>query len=287
MTNKYQRAKEAERGRRRRAEAKAAKLGITVEELPPRRPPMTNAERQRRFYKRQKDKMWVRGEEIKIFSDMLHERGAIIKNSVSPSQKRTRSLPISCNYWIKNSPALPLPSDCYAPPYALHPIMSATLCTSHVAHTLPIHPGWFALANGCRPSRHRPPVHKRRPLFPSTTNHLITTIYPIPLIYLFTYTHTYTYHSLITSLFLFLHSLPFYPLPQPASRARQRDSRCKRHKLSGCHQPYDPTVHDSSSVSAAGLLYKRCRQSTCLIRFLLIQRLNTFWTAVSEGGIMH
>ena len=131
MTNKYQRAKEAERGRRRRAEAKAAKLGITVEELPPRRPPMTNAERQRRFYKRQKDKMWVRGEEIKIFSDMLHERGAIIKNSVSPSQKRTRSLPISCNYWIKNSPALPLPSDCYAPLCALHPIMSATLCTSH------------------------------------------------------------------------------------------------------------------------------------------------------------
>ena len=79
MTNKYQRAKEAERGRRRRAEAKAAKLGITVEELPPRRPPMTNAERQRRFYKRQKDKMRVRGEEIKTFIDILHERDAIIK----------------------------------------------------------------------------------------------------------------------------------------------------------------------------------------------------------------
>jgi hypothetical protein len=40
---------------------------------------MTNAERQRRFYKRQKDKIRVRGEEIKTFIDILHERDAIIK----------------------------------------------------------------------------------------------------------------------------------------------------------------------------------------------------------------
>ena len=123
-------------------------------------------------------------------------------------------MPISCNYWTRNSPALPLPSDCYAPLCALHPIMSATLCTSHVDHTLPVYPGRFALANGCRPSRHRPRCISADPFPPLPPTISLQPFIPY---HLFTYSHTHLHisftHHIIISFSSFFIFLPFTPSP--------------------------------------------------------------------------
>ncbi len=146
-----------------------------------------------------------------------------------------------------------------------------------------VHPGWFALANGCRPSRHRPRCISADPFTPLpptiSLQPFIPHHSPHP-----TYLLTHIIHSPHHYSFFFIFYLfTLYP---------------------NQHQRQDDETADVKDTSSQAVINLTTLQSTIALRyqqwdyftrgvgkaavwFLLIQRLNTFWTAVNEGDIMH